>query len=280
MVLTNELVAPVVKWVGGKRQLLDQIVPLLPSHFTCYCEPFVGGAALLLAQQPAQAIINDINNDLIAVYEVIRDNVDELIAALKQHQNTSEYYYALRRLDRDHTKYQAMSPLERASRLIYLNKTCYNGLYRVNAAGEFNAAFGNYKHPNIVNEEGLRAVSRYFNANDITICNEDFAQTLARVPEGGFVYLDPPYVPVSATAKFTNYNKSGFDCQEQQRLKRCCDELNARSIKFLLSNSDTDVVKELYQDYEIKTVAAKRSINSNSAKRGAVPEVLIRNYCD
>lgn len=274
----NKLVAPVVKWVGGKRQLLDEIRPLLPKRITSYCEPFLGGGAVLFSIQPSKAIVNDLNGDLIAVYETIRDDVESLIESLKKHENTSEYFYAIRDMDRNKDVYQAMSKVERASRLIYLNKTCFNGLFRVNSAGEFNSPFGHYKNPNIVNEPVLRAVSKYLSSSKITFCNEDFAVTLERIGRGGFVYLDPPYDPVSDTANFTGYNKGGFDRNEQIRLKECCDELTRRGIKFMLSNSATDFIKELYKEYDISIVQAKRAINSDSSKRGAIEEVLIRNY--
>lgn len=238
----------------------------------------MGGGAVLFSIQPSKAIVNDLNGDLIAVYETIRDNVESLIESLKKHENTSEYFYAIRDMDRNKDVYQAMSKVERASRLIYLNKTCFNGLFRVNSAGEFNSPFGHYKNPNIVNEPVLRAVSKYLSSSKITFCNEDFAVTLERIGRGGFVYLDPPYDPVSDTANFTGYNKGGFDRNEQIRLKECCDELTRRGIKFMLSNSATDFIKELYKEYDISIVQAKRAINSDSSKRGAIEEVLIRNY--
>ncbi len=274
----NKLVSPVVKWVGGKRQLLDEITPLLPRQISTYCEPFLGGGAVLFARQPKNAIINDLNGDLMLVYEVIRDDVESLIAALQEHENTSEHFYQVRDLDRDKESYKLLSKIEKASRIIYLNKTCYNGLFRVNASGEFNSPFGHYKKPNIVNEPVLRAVSKYLLSPNIQLFSEDFATTLQRVPRSGFVYLDPPYDPVSDTASFTGYNKGGFGRTEQIRLKECCDALTQRGVKFLLSNSATAFIRELYAEYTIKTVYAKRAINSDADKRGAVQEVLIRNY--
>ena len=274
----NKLAAPVVKWVGGKRQLLDEIAPRLPKRITTYCEPFLGGGAVLFSLQPRNAIVNDLNADLMLVYEVIRDNVELLIAALEQHENTAEYFYNIRDLDRDKNAYREMSAVERASRIIYLNKTCYNGLFRVNASGEFNSPFGHYKNPNIVNAPVLRAVSKYLTANNIQLLHIDFEEVLQRVPRGGFVYLDPPYDPVSDTASFTGYNRGGFGREEQERLKRCCDELAARGVRFLLSNSATSFIKELYTGYTVEIVHAKRAINSDASKRGAVEEVLIRNY--
>lgn len=274
----NKLVAPVVKWVGGKRQLLEEITPLLPKQINSYCEPFLGGGAVLFSLQPSQAIVNDLNQDLINVYEVIRDDIELLIESLKKHENTSEYFYAIRDIDRNKETYRTLSKIEKASRFIYLNKTCFNGLFRVNSAGEFNSPFGHYKNPNIVNEPVLKAVNKYFNANNISFYSEDFAATLERLKKGSFVYFDPPYDPVSDTANFTGYNKGGFNKDEQIRLKNCCDDLTKRGIKFLLSNSATDFIKELYQEYEITIVQAKRAINADATKRGAVEEVLIRNY--
>ena len=276
--MANNLVAPVLKWVGGKRQLLGEITPLLPGQITTYCEPFLGGGAVLFSLQPSNAIVNDLNADLITVYEVIRDDVEALIVSLKHHENTAAYFYAIRDMDRDKAKYRALSKVERASRMIYLNKTCFNGLFRVNSSGEFNTPFGQYKNPNIVNEPVLRAVSCYFRDSGIRFYSEDFAATLDRVEAGGFVYLDPPYDPVSDTASFTGYNKGGFDKSEQIRLKQCCDDLTRRGVKFLLSNSATPFIRELYQGYEMTIVKSKRANNADATKRGAIEEVLIRNY--
>lgn len=274
----NLSVSPVVKWVGGKRQLLGDITPLMPRQISMYCEPFLGGGAVLFSRQPENAIVNDLNSELMLVYEVVRDNVEALIVSLQRHENTAEYFYRLRDLDRDKESYRELSKVEKASRIIYLNKTCYNGLFRVNASGEFNSPFGHYKNPNIVNESVLRAVSNYLFSSNVQLFNEDFAVTLQRVPRGGFVYLDPPYDPVSDTASFTGYNRGGFDRAEQIRLKECCDALTQRGVKFLLSNSATTFIHELYTDYTREIVYAKRAVNSNASKRGAVQEVLIRNY--
>jgi DNA adenine methylase len=274
----NKLVMPVVKWVGGKRQLLPVLTPLLPERFTTYCEPFLGGGAMLFLRQPQRAIINDINNELIQMYEVIRDDVESLILELEKYKNESDYFYMVRDWDRDKQKYNSLSKVQKASRIIYLNKTCYNGLFRVNNAGEFNTPFGNYKNPNIVNAATLRAVSQYFQKADITISCRDYADVLADVPRGTFVYLDPPYDPVSDTANFTGYARGGFGREDQIRLRECCDELDRRGIKFMLSNSSTDFIREQYAAYNITTVQAKRAINSDATRRGQVDEVVVRNY--
>ena len=274
----NMLVAPVLKWVGGKRQLIDTFSPLLPKKITSYCEPFVGGGALLFHLQPNVATINDINEELIGVYAVIKDHVDELIEELKKYRNDPEFFYSVREWDRDIEKYKSLSDIEKAARILYLNKTCYNGLYRVNNAGEFNTPFGHYRNPNIVNEPVMRAVSAYFNGAKVNFSALDYAETLSRVKKGTFVYLDPPYDPVSDTSNFTGYVKGGFSKEEQIRLRQCCDELDNRGIKFMLSNSATKFIMEQYSDYNITVVKARRAVNSNGSKRGDVDEVVVRNY--
>jgi DNA adenine methylase len=279
-VAKNTLVVPVVKWVGGKRQIIDEIITYVPDSFSTYYEPFLGGGAVLFELQPNKAVVNDVNEELMNIYEVIKDNVDELIEGLKRHKikNDKAYFYEIRELDRNREQYNLLTPVERASRIIYLNKTCYNGLFRVNKSGEFNAPFGNYKNPNIVNETTLRAVSAYFNKAKIRFTCQDFEDALKWSRKGAFVYLDPPYDPVSETASFTGYDKGGFDRNEQIRLKKTCDKLNKKGIKFLLSNSATDFIMDLYQDYKIEVIQAKRAINSKADRRGNVDEVLVMNF--
>lgn len=274
----NKLVAPVLKWVGGKRQLLDTFAPLLPKRISSYCEPFVGGGAMLFHLQPKTAYINDINSDLILVYNIIKDDVESLINVLSEFKNESEFFYSVRDWDRSKEKYDSLTDVERAARIVYLNKTCFNGLYRVNNAGEFNSPFGSYKNPNIVNAPVLRAVSSYFNTADVRLTSTDYYEILKDIPKGTFVYLDPPYDPISDTSNFTGYSKGGFSKEEQIRLRNCCDELTNKGIKFMLSNSSTDFIRDLYSDYNIQIVQAKRAINSNASKRGNVDEVVVRNY--
>jgi DNA adenine methylase len=274
----NELVAPVLKWVGGKRQLLDSLIPLLPKKITTYCEPFVGGGALLFALQPKIAYVNDINDELIRVYKTIRHDVESLITSLREFKNEADYYYTIRNWDRDKKTYILLSDIKKAARILYLNKTCYNGLYRVNSAGQFNSPFGNYRNPNIVNDLTLRAVSSYLNSATIYLTSFDYTEVLDKLPEEAFVYLDPPYDPVSDTSSFTGYAKGGFSREEQIKLRRQCDKLNARGLKFMLSNSATDFIKEQYAAYNITIARAKRAINSNAAKRGEIEELVVRNY--
>ena len=274
----NNLVAPVLKWVGGKRQLLETFLPLLPARITSYCEPFVGGGALLFHLQPETAYVNDINENLILVYTVIRDNVEELIQELKKYRNEKDFFYSVRNWDRDREKYDSLSEVERAARILYLNKTCYNGLYRVNSAGEFNSPFGSYRNPNIVNEPVLRAVSAYFNAAAVYFSCMDYAEVLAQVKRGTFVYLAPPYDPVSVTSSFTGYAKHGFSRDDQIRLRACCDDLDRRGIQFMLSNSATPFIMDQYAMYRITVVRARRAVNSVAGRRGGVDEVGVRNY--
>ena len=271
-------VRPVLKWVGGKRQLLPALSPLLPAGITAYYEPFLGGGAMLFHLQPQTAYVNDINADLMRVYAVIRDDVDALIEALQSYRNDADFFYAVREWDRDKRSYARMSDVQKAARVLYLNKTCYNGLYRVNNAGEFNAPFGNYKRPNIVNASGLRAVSAYFRRADTRFSAVDYAEALADAGPGAFVYLDPPYDPVSDTSNFTGYARGGFSRAEQIRLRECCDDLTRRGVRFMLSNSATDFIREQYRAYHITTVRARRAVNSVATRRGDVEEVVVRNY--
>lgn len=274
----NKLVAPVLKWVGGKRQLLDTLTPLLPKRITAYCEPFVGGGAMLFNMQPNVAYVNDINSDLIQVYNTIRTDVENLILTLSDFKNESDFFYSVRDWDRNREKYAMLSDVQKSARILYLNKTCFNGLYRVNNAGEFNSPFGNYKNPNIVNAPVLRAVSAYLNSATIHLTSTDYREVLEKIPKGTFVYLDPPYDPISNTSSFTGYSKGGFSRDDQIRLRECCDDLTKRGIKFMLSNSSTEFIREQYAAYNIITVQAKRSINAVASRRGDVDEVVVRNY--
>ena len=275
----NKLVTPFLKWVGGKRQLIPVISESISKNFTNhnYYEPFVGGGAILFHLYPKKAVINDFNKELINVYKTIKENPEELITDLRTHKNDPDYFYDIRVLDRKND-FLKLSDIKRASRVIYLNKTCYNGLYRVNSSGEFNSPFGRYENPNIVNESTIRAVSNYLNDNNITILSGDFEGSVKGIKKGDFVYFDPPYHPVSASSNFTGYVQGGFLESDQERLKGLCDKLHDKGVKFLLSNSATQFIKNLYKDYTIRYVKANRAINSNAKKRGEIDEVLIKNY--
>jgi DNA adenine methylase len=275
----NKLIAPFLKWVGGKRQLLPKIIEHLPKNIRelRYFEPFIGGGAVLFHLQPENAVINDFNKELINVYNVVKENLDDLILDLKKHKNTSEYFYQIRGLDRT-DEFLSLSEVQRASRIIYLNKTCFNGLYRVNNAGEFNAPFGRYKNPNIVNEPTLKAVNKFLNKNKISMNTGDYSDILETADENSFIYLDPPYHPISENSNFTGYVQGGWDMFDQIRLRDVCDILNEKGAKFLLSNSSSPFIKDQYEKYKITTVKAIRAINSNGSDRGEIDEVLIRNY--
>jgi DNA adenine methylase len=265
---------PFVKWAGGKGQLLPELMARVPKRFNRYFEPFVGGGALFFHLQPEQAVLSDSNPELINLYLVIRDQVEELIEALVGHVYEKEYYYRLRDVERT-PEYAEWSAVERASRFIYLNKTCYNGLYRVNSKGEFNVPFGRYKNPTILDEDTLRACHEALQGVDIEC--RDFREVWMDLGKGDFVYFDPPYVPVSATAKFDEYTQEGFVEEDQRDLAEICRELDGRGVKFIASNADAPLVRELYEGFDIEVVYAARSINSKGRKRELVPEVVVRN---
>ncbi|MEC4887553.1 MAG: DNA adenine methylase [Scytonema sp. PMC 1070.18] len=280
MLTVNKLVRPFLKWAGGKRQLVPVIVEHhLPKNYNyqTYYEPFLGGGALLFTLQPHKAVINDSNSELINCYQIIRDSVDELIENLKIHRNHEEYYYAIRDWDREKS-FHSKTPVQRASRIIFLNKTCYNGLFRVNSQGQFNVPFGKYKNPNILDVAVLKAVNKYLKDNQITILNLDFQDALKDAKKGDFIYLDPPYDPVSYTASFTGYDVNGFNKDEQIRLKETFDDLDRRGCKVLLSNAYTKFIVNLYKDYKQTKISAIRAINSNPKKRGKIDEILVKNY--
>lgn len=267
--------APFLKWAGGKSRLLSQYEPHLPKRedIRCYYEPFIGSAALFFYLQPEEARLSDYNWKLVETYEVVRDRPDELIEALKPHKNEKEYYYKVRSQDP-----HDLTPVQRAARLIYMNKTCYNGLYRENQKGEFNVPFGRYKRPKICDEERLHAASCALQG--VELCAVDFEEAIADAGEGDFVYFDPPYVPLNATSSFTSYSRYGFDDEDHRRLAAAFQELTERGCLVMLSNSSAPLVYDLYEgnDYHIEKVQARRNINSKAHKRGPVTELLIMNY--
>ncbi len=266
---------PIVKWVGGKRQLMFELLKNMPENYNRYFEPFIGGGALFFELQPDNAYISDMNEELINLYQVVRDNVDKLITDLKKHDISKEYFMEIRNIDRTE-EYKNWSNVKKASRFIYLNRTCFNGMYRVNSKGEFNVPFGHYKNPRILDENNLINCSNLLQKTEIK--HADFSEILTKVQKGDFVYFDPPYVPLSETSSFTSYTKDGFDIDMQFKLRDVCDELDSMGVKFLLSNSDTKLVNELYENYNIKKVFASRQINANAGGRGKITEVLVRNY--
>ncbi len=268
---------PFLKWVGGKRQLLPEIRKYIPKEYSCYIEPFVGAGAVFMDLKPQTLVINDKNEELIICYQVIKNNVNELIEELKSYENNKEFFLRIRSLDREDS-YKNLSKVKKAARIIYLNKTCFNGLYRVNQKGYFNVPFGKYANPTILDKDNLKEISEYLNSVDVKIFNKDFSNILKEVKSGDFVYLDPPYDPISKTANFTGYSKDKFDKDDQKKIKELLDSLNKKGAKWLLSNSCTDFIKELYKDYTIIEVNASRNVNSDASKRGKIKEVLIKNY--
>ena len=273
---------PFVKWAGGKSQLIPQIIRLMPSRFARYFEPFLGGGAVFfhIASYNRNALLSDINIDLIKAYKVIRNNVEELITALKYHQDEyskspKSYYYQLR----DKTK--GLNKIENAARFITLNKTCYNGLYRVNKKGLFNVPIGRYKNPLICDPVNLRKMSIVLSQSASYLGVIDYKKILVeKADKDDFVYLDPPFHPISNTANFTSYTNNGFTLEDQKELATIFKELTRRGCKLLLSNSNTEEIRRLYSDFSHLTELAlvNRSINAVGSKRVGHVELLIRNY--
>lgn len=265
---------PFVKWAGGKRQLLSILQASAPRAFEHYYEPFIGGGAFLFSLLPQNATISDANLELINCYQVIRDDVQSLIRSLQLHKNDAEHFYAVRA-----KAPSSMTAVQRASRFIYLNKTCFNGLYRENNQGQFNAPFGRYEKPKIADKENLLAIAQYLTTKNIQICHADYSHVLNKVQAGDFVYFDPPYVPLTKTASFSSYLKGGFGLQEQEKLADLFKQLAQKGVYAMLSNSNTDTIRSLYSDFEIQTIHASRAINCKGGKRGKeANEVLIVNY--
>lgn len=270
------MIQPVLKWVGGKRQIIKSIAPLVPKSFSSYCEPFFGGGAVCFHLKPSLAIINDINTELIEFYKTVRDYPDDLISELLTYVNDEEFYYSIRAWDRSDS-FRDLSPVKKAARTYYLNRMGYNGLYRVNSKGLYNVPYGKYKRPFSPFADSIRELSNYFNSNYIVFLNGHYSAVLSYLDSDSFVYLDPPYDRVSTTS-FISYSRNCFARLEQMELKYFCDQLSSKGIRFMLSNSATDFIKDLYKDYKITIVGAKRSINSDGKNRGAVDEVIVKNY--
>jgi DNA adenine methylase len=269
--------SPIVKWVGGKTRVLSQLTPLLPDgvELMRHVEPFVGGAALFFAQRPERALLADVNPQLIATYEAVRDDVDSLIEQLSRLSaaHGDERYYHVRHR---YNHAQRLSAAERAAMFIYLNKTCFNGLHRVNRRGEFNVPAGRYRNPRILDAELLRSASAELARAELRCTS--FEALLSYAKPGDFVYFDPPYEPASRTSNFTAYAQDGFGRDDQVRLRDVFNELDRRRCKLMLSNSDVPLIRELYAKFRIDTVAAPRAINCNATRRGLVSELVVRNY--
>jgi DNA adenine methylase len=260
---------PFLKWAGGKRQLLAHLRKFVPPKFDRYFEPFLGGGALFFDLQPKKSVLSDVNPELVDCYLAVRDQVDDVIRALSEHRHDAKHFYQVRSTDP-----ATLQLPERAARTIFLNKTGFNGLYRVNRAGEFNVPFGRYAKPKICDTDNLRACSKALAGAQIAV--RDFAEAVIGARPGDFVYFDPPYVPVSRTATFTAYAAGGFGADAQVRLSELFGQLSARKVSVLLSNSDVPAIRRLYARHRIEIVKASRAINSNAARRGPVSEVVVR----
>ena len=278
-------VRPFVKWAGGKGQLLAELSRRLPRRFRRYHEPFVGGGALFFhlynsGRLHRGASLSDFNPELVLCYQVVRDDVESLITALKEHERyrlDRAYFLEIRGWDRQ-TDFVERSPVERAARTIFLNRTCYNGLYRLNNKGQFNAPFGHYKNPLIVDPDNMRAASLALQGVELSA--GDFGDVAERAEKGDLVYFDPPYVPMSATASFTHYTGQTFGPDDQRRLADLFDSLMERGVYVMLSNSHTPLSRELYAAHAVSTsvVLASRKINCDGQKRGSVEELIVCGY--
>ncbi len=278
---------PFLKWAGGKGQLLEQYKSLFPNlDMRSYCEPFVGSGAVFFYLRGKNLFRNyhlsDINEELINCYRAVRDNLDELLSELDRHatNHSKKHYYTVRDWDRD-PSWLDNSPFIRAARMIYLNKTCYNGLWRVNSKGYFNVPMGDYRAPAILDAERLEAASEALQGVELTV--DDFQQSVLQAGQNDFVYIDPPYAPISNTANFTSYSADSFGEEQQNRLASLFAELTNRGCRVMLSNSDSDFILHMYVSLRVKTlrrefVEARRAINSNAEKRGSIYETVILNY--
>jgi DNA adenine methylase len=263
---------PFLKWAGGKSQLIPQYSSYFPRKFATYYEPFLGGGAIFFHLLPGHAVLFDINPELVNVYYCVRNCLDELIQLLQVHRDRhcQEYYYFLRGCNYS-------SDVERAARMIYLNKTCFNGLYRENSRGQFNVPMGRYKNPGIFDPELLYAAAIALQSADITVAPFERILEFASTSQD-FVYFDPPYHPISATSNFTAYNRFAFKPDDQIRLRDTVVELARRGVQVMVSNSDCPFIRDLYQEFNLHPILAARSINSNGQRRGKITELVITSY--
>lgn len=270
----SKTIKPFLKYAGGKTSLLPEIVERFPLTFHTYYEPFVGGGALLFSIKPRGAVISDINSELINCYWVIRDSPDKLIEELRSHPVSQEHFYKVRQWDR-FEGFELLCPVKRAARFIYLNKTCFNGLYRVNKKGQFNVPYNHRENTTVFDRDLIFRLHSFFISSCTAIYNLDFAEAVSTATQGDFIYLDPPYD--TDNAGFTQY-AGKFERSEQKRLKSVVDDLNCRGCNFMVSNANTTFISSLYKEYDQVIIKAPRMINSNGNKRGKVEELLIKNY--
>lgn len=271
---------PFVKWAGGKRQIIDKLKEYVPDEYNTYYEPFIGGGALLFELSPKNAVINDSNEELMNVYRCLCDEEKfKKMCNLLNHyeaEHSEEFYYEIRNKDKNKNAYSRLSDYTKAARTIYLNKACFNGLYRVNKKNEFNVPFGKKTKINTYEGSNLITISNYLTMNNIKILSIDFEEAVKDVKPKDFIYFDPPYD--SDTSTFNSYTEEGFDRNEQIRLAKVFKELDKKGAYVMLSNHNTSLINDLYKDYNIHLIEAKRNINANGKKRGKVEEVIITNY--
>lgn len=265
---------PFLKWAGGKAQLLDQMKEWFPDNYRAYIEPFLGGGAIFFYLMPKRAVLGDLNSELINVYNVVHNDLESLTDKLDVHHphvDNRDYYELVRSEDP-----KDLDEVSRAARMMFLNKTCFNGLYRVNSKGEFNVPFGRYSNPQLYDRENVIACSKALNG--IQLVNSDYRETLKRARKNDFVYLDPPYHHLSNAASFTSYTSDSFLKEDQIELSHVFERLNKKGCNIMMSNSATELIEELYKDFHIETLKARRMISSRSETRGEIDEFLIMNY--
>lgn len=272
---------PVIKWAGGKRRLLGSILPLIPDDIGTYCEPFVGGGAVWLALQPEKAVVNDMNTDLIDLYWTMADGtrLEAMLDLLRVWPDEKDFFLSIRAWDRDPSYFTDHNAVQRAARLVYLNRTCFNGLFRVNGKGQFNVpynAMDRHKRP-AFDPSKFRGAGEYLQSAKIACLNGDFSEAIGMVRDPkGFCYIDPPYDSEDGGA-FTSY-QGQFCRDDQRRLKKACDEAGRRGVRVLVSNADTLFIRHLWDGYDIMSIQAPRSISADGGKRKKAGEVLIKNY--
>ena len=269
---------PIMKWAGGKRQVLPAIRPLVPSGYKRYIEPFLGGGAVLFDLAPARAVVNDLNTELVSMYEVVRDFPDELIDTIISFPVTEESYYGIRAWDRNPQSFAQLDPVTKAARTIFLNRTGFNGLYRVNSRNEYNVPYGKYSNPKVCDKDLIHFVSDYLTSSRVEFRNEDFRKVINRARSGDFLYVDPPYAPLDdAISTFTSYTSDGFGYQDLLDLRDALDRATARGATWLLSNVKSRATMRLFPKcrYRVAEVQVTRPINANADGRGSVSEILV-----
>ncbi len=269
---------PFVKWVWGKRQLISQLEKLFPKQYNNYFEPFVWAGAVFFNIQKQKSFLSDVNEELINTYRVIKTSPRKLIAQLKQWKYDKELFLKIRAWDREENWTKKYNKIQRAARFIFLNRTCFNGLYRVNSLGQFNVPFGAYTNPDFVQEKNILNSSKLLRKTKAEIRLQSFERVLDKAEVGDFIYFDPPYDTLTTSANFTSYDKSWFGQDMQVRLAEVYKELSDRGVKVMLSNHNTPLIREVYSWYKFNIVKARRNVNSKGNKRWEIEEIVVRNY--